>query len=155
MKLDISKVHPTHNELRNPAVLPKLIDRYPFANHPKIIITEDGEMYCGDGHHRLVAADYKWGSIDMSMVDVFYLSYSKFLEVNFEVGWVTPYDPRTHCRLPDFYDYKVQVMSYHRQKMFVEADRLIENTVYTEPRTVNYISELTDRYLRNKSLDPI
>lgn len=140
---------PTHNELRNPAVLEKLIKNYPYKSKIKLIITEDGTKYCGDGHHRLVAADYLWGEIGEAFVDISYISYSRFLEVNVDVGWVTPYDPRTHCRITDFYDYKREVISCMQLQQYERASDLIANTKYTEPRRVNFISELTDKYLRS------
>ena len=63
----------------------------------------DGRMMIRDGHHRCLAT-YIGGRAylrhDEYTVETY--TYEMYAEINFEVGFVTPFDPRTEVRVPDF-----------------------------------------------------
>lgn len=68
---------------------------------------EDGVMYVHDGHHRVVAIHLAGRThLDAEEFQLTDWMYSQYLEVSNEHGWYTPFDPRTHVRLPDFAAFK-------------------------------------------------
>lgn len=110
---------------------------------------EDGRLFIHDGHHR-VAAVYLGGR--KYLYDDEYVikdwTYSEYLEINFEKKWVTPFDPRTEVRVPDYGDYKkyvyTQLNLYGEQAAAVAID--LQHWRYALPRTVLTIVD-TLRYI--------
>ena len=72
---------------------------------------EDGRAFLHDGHHR-VASIYLSGVRDfLYPEEITYhdYTYRRYRNANSRNGWYTPYDPRTHVRIPDFFDIKNKV----------------------------------------------
>lgn len=68
---------------------------------------EDGDLYVRDGMHRLAAIHL--GGRQELMPEEFFIeeySYALYLEVNLAENWVTPFDPRIHVRVPEFFGFK-------------------------------------------------
>lgn len=93
----------------------------------KIYQTEDGKRWIFDGHHRvgslslagetsLYSTDYEFGVYNYEMLN----------SINWLKGYVTPFDPRTHVRLPNFFDFKKEILSSQ------EPRNLLENRVRAE-----------------------
>jgi len=121
-----------------------------FVEH-LIAISEfpDGKRYIRDGHHRCVATfmsgrDY--------LLDSEYIitprTYEQYMSVNFDVGWVTPFDPRHEVRLSDFMDFK-------RLAMYMRSDHTDDEMIeyikqnkfkYMCPRTMSSITDLISLY---------
>jgi len=85
----------------------------------------NGSCYVHDGHHRVIALflahrkflypqEYQYMDFD---------SYDRYNEVNFETGWVTPFNIREELRLPDVRNFKEYVFSLPRK----EAEEYIRN----------------------------
>lgn len=73
----------------------------------QVFLLEDGKLFVHDGHHRSMAV-YLSGR-DYLKPSEYLLSpitYRALGSVNFDAGYVTPYDPRTEMRLSDFRIFK-------------------------------------------------
>jgi hypothetical protein len=70
----------------------------------------DGRMMIRDGHHRCLAT-YLGGRAylrhDEYIVETY--TYEMYAEINFKAGFVTPFDPRTEVRVPDFTAFRQEV----------------------------------------------
>lgn len=117
----------THNELRN-VNLNKMIKFVSDGGHwtkesleqyakdnklsrvsplIEIIQFENGMKLLHDGHHRVVST--LLGGRYFLEDDEYHLgesTFERYMRANPEKGWYTPFDPRTHCRLPDFKEFK-------------------------------------------------
>jgi hypothetical protein len=104
----------------------------------------DGQIVIMDGHHRCVGI---WEAGRRFLDDCEYqkhnLTYDDFLDVAFDKGWVTPYDPRTHVRLAELGLFKVTVQTLAKNDE-EEARRFIEENQgrYSTLRTISTIREL-------------
>lgn len=162
LKLDeIKSLIPTHNRLRDPKST-KFFQNFLeqgqiFRCHKKpiaLIRFEDGHLYIRDGHRRLSSAVL----VKADLLDVEYKiedsTYERYMESHYNIGWFTPFDPRSHCRLPDFFDFKDEAEFLHRRAMnevdfllppsFTELDKFIKDNFhrYCEPREVHTLGEL-------------
>lgn len=149
---------PTHNRLRNPLIIPKLLDVNSEVHHMafyepsepiKVIrIKGTSDIFVNNGHHRLVAADLLWGAFPMK--DIVWEEYAldEFLEINVKVGWVTPYNPYLKCRKENFADWKKWVIThltnlYPVSEHNVIAKRWVETgNCYSEPRKICTLGEM-------------
>lgn len=102
---------------------------------------EDGRIAMRNGHHRL-AVWQKEGITDLDNSDghqdfnIKISSYVEYAKVNFVIGsdgkldpfssWLTPFDPRTHVRHPDFRAFKMFIKLLADNGVpFAEIDRFI------------------------------
>jgi len=121
-----------------------------FIEH-LIAISEfpDGNRYIRDGHHRCVATfmsgrDYL---LDSEYI-ITPMTYEQYMSINFDVGWVTPFDPRHEARLSDFMDFKrlvIYMRSDHTDDKVVEHIRQ-NKYKYMCPRTMSTVSDLISLY---------
>ena len=118
-----------------------------------IVRFEDGQLYIQDGHHRMCAmvlADRPFLWPDEYWIEDW--KYEQYLEVNTSVNWVTPYDPRTEVRYPDYSEYKAMVREIPEVTIegFIQANR----NQYCCQRNFYHIRALVDRmdlyYLSSK-----
>ena len=118
---------------------------------PLISISEfpDGKRYIRDGHHRCCATflaerDYLLSSEYI----ITPRTYEQYMSVNFDVGWVTPFDPRHEVRLSDFMDFKrlaIYMRSDHTDDEVVEYIKQ-NKFKYLCPRTMNTVNDLISLY---------
>lgn len=112
----------------------------------QIAMFEDGKMYIADGHHRTIAIvlsgrDY----LDEGEYEIQQWTYRQWGEVNFQCGWVTPYDPRTHVRVADYSRYKDNI----RQHLHIGIDATLlyiktNKDRYAKPREITTIQDMMD-----------
>ena len=152
---------PTHNLLRSKQTFDHFVQIFQSGmKNPQrqkkiyILETEDGARYIGDGHHYLAAAlkcGVNLNSIDMEIMSI---TRCKINSINFSCRYFTPYNPITHVRKSDFYDFKLRVSniinsqsSVHRTIKEAEAALFIYSNMemYQELRVVNTLSELLER----------
>jgi hypothetical protein len=80
-----------------------------FSGQPLIALfqLDDGRLYIHDGHHRSLAI-YLSGRSHLlpSEYAITPHTFNTLASVNFDVGYVTPYDPRSEMRLSDFRVFK-------------------------------------------------
>lgn len=101
----------------------------------------DGELFIADGHHRIMAI--KIAGREFLYEDEFQVkdwSYEEYKEINFEENWVTPFDPRTHFRYPDFLQFKNAVK---------------EQLVISKEAATAYILAHKDEYMEKKRYEDI
>lgn len=156
--LDTSKIIPTHNRFRNPEKAKELIMVRDYCDYilnnqrgPIVLIqTEDDQLWCHDGHHRLAAVDYHYGEIDENYVEIKKYSYQQLNEINLSVSYVTPYDPRVECRLENFWMFKNWILNPNNLPEWKKHINTIIKTYheeYKEQRRVHTLRELCNTIL--------
>lgn len=141
--MKIADLIPTHNRLRSPNNLEFFLKN---QINPIALSEIDGKLYVHDGHHRLIA--YLLDGIqelDDTFFSILKTTKSAYLEINPEVGWVTPFDIETECRLPEFFNFKRTVLEcwnfgFDIQHFFEDGTR------YKEPRKIYSMAELAEQY---------
>lgn len=100
---------------------------------------EDGRLFVLDGHHGLELLGRQGVTAlepgrDYTVRD---WTYADFDAINHVAGWVTPFDPRTHVRLPQLLPYKkfVHELSRHLPQSELEAFIRRHPEAYLAPRT--------------------
>lgn len=166
MKLSIDLLIPTQRAIRNSRQIETMasfvrkggvfdrdaLDRYAdelgLRSGPLVQIErfEDGLMYPRDGHHRLIGM--LLGGREHLLSGEYQISerrYSEYEEINLEIGWVTPFDPRIEIRKEDLSDWKRQVLSLSDSAStdavtaFIRANK----SAYAEPRAnVRHIRDI-------------
>lgn len=111
----------------------------------QIALFEDGKLYIADGHHRVVAIilggrDY----LDFSEFKITKWKYSDYTDINLNVGWVTPFDPRQELRIADYAEYKEALnhISDDKKEEFIRDNK----EMYVEPKTIDLASEMIDEF---------
>jgi len=130
------------------------------GDKPKLIgITrfEDGKLYLHDGHRRTCAIVL--GSRNYLRDDEYFIkdmTYSLYSEINFDVGFVTPFDPRVEVRVNNFSRYKNTVMDLWQQGRIDEALAYIKEhkNWYARPREHTSVYEIlrTKKFNSYKSM---
>lgn len=152
----ISNLIPTHNELRSKKKVDKFIKRIRKGNlfrgmkSPiKLTRTEDGLIYVHDGHHRLYACYLCGikGLMDCEFI-IKDMTYADYEVMNFNVGWVTPFNLKTHCRIPDFFDFKNRILLEREKTILHHFDKYVSalylnSSHFSEPRKIWEIAHLT------------
>lgn len=148
MKLDC--LIPTHNELRDQKSVRSFVSflkegRIYRGQDKPIAINkfEDGKLYVRDGHHRVCAAIIV--GID-SLLDCEYeveeFKYADYMCENLRNGFLTPFDPRTQCRLSNFFDFKNQAT-----QLLEDANRFMDFPIRADHSEVhNFISNNHAKY---------
>ena len=101
----------------------------------------DGELFISDGHHRALAIALA-GRNELHEDEYFIKdwSYDEYLDINFDQKWVTPFDPRTHVRLGEFFDFK--------QKVYEQLE-------VSQEKAVAYINQHPEQYCLLRSFDDV
>lgn len=136
-----------------------IFDAKSLSNHSNgnyslitVNIFEDGEAYIHDGLHRAVSillAGRDW--LYASEFRYSHLTYADYMAVNLEIGYITPFDVKTHVRLPDFLRWKETALMLFRGLNVVSPteDSLVTRNLmdnwldsYTEPRILGSVEEV-------------
>lgn len=103
-----------------------------------------------DGHHRIVAT-YLGGRSELqeSEYDIGDWTYESYKEVNFNNGFVTPFDPVTEVRLDNFFSFKVEALriaqsSREEAKTYISTHKHL----YARPRRLKTVHELALEYMK-------
>lgn len=165
--LKIEDLVVTQNGFRNPDQIQEMVayvadggifDTQSLSEHSdgrdvrliNLVKFEDGRIFIHDGHHR-VAAIYLGGRKFLSSDEYTIKSwkYEDYKTINFQVGWVTPYDPRIEVRIPDYFFFKEEV-ARRLESSEAEARWFINDCWqcgdYTSPRKALTIQDLL-RYI--------
>jgi hypothetical protein len=79
-------------------------------------------------------------------------TYEMYAEINFEVGFVTPFDPRTEVRVPDFTAFREEVFRlYDRNPEEAVAFIRQNKSRYARPYTRSNLAQLAE-HLRQSAL---
>lgn len=128
------------------------LDEYNCKQGSNLIILnrfEDGRAFLHDGHHR-AASIYLSGTRDFlypEEITYHNYTYRRYRTANFGNGWYTPFDPRTHVRIPDFFDIKNKIRTMSevdpKKALAYLADHNHEYVVPRKDRH-NHISGILD-----------
>lgn len=121
-----------------------------------IVRFEDGRLFIHDGHHR-VASIYLGGrkyvhETEYSLSD---WTHEEYRTANLEVGWVTPFDPRTECRIADYEDYKNSVFrqeddSVSQETILAYVQKAQQKDWYKRPRACLTVKDLLRQLWRQQ-----
>ena len=163
--MHVDQLIPLHNTLRNTKTVQGFVHRLRMGhifrgietpivisrvcNTDKKILDSNNcekyveEYYLHDGHHRVYAA-WLCGIKELMPCEytMKYMSYAMYLDLNVDVGWVTPLDIRTHVRKPDFGHFKNKAI-----KIYLDKD----NPSHVQDCT-DYIEENQDMYLEERKV---
>lgn len=166
------QIIPTHNELRSLESLKYFISQlkngecyrkrpiklalltFPFSSFMKHEANYS-QLYCHDGHHALSAAWLLNISASKLNLDIETVDIDWFTKSNFEKGYVTPYDPRSMVRLPNFFSFKNKLISsFSYTKDYSIVNSMLNSGIdtkkygeYRELRVVKTFEELVERSL--------
>jgi len=130
-------------------------------------IEEPQKLYVYDGHHRMIAILLAGRKILLD--DEFEFvegSYAKCRKIDWDEKFVTPFDPRTECRLPNFREFKASALEiFDTGDIHAATEYVIKNhSMYMRPRgriisTTDLASELgleplTDSEIRMARKNP-
>lgn len=140
---------PTHNKLRDIWTFKRFVRQFKrgvdiekFGQIP-VVITEDNCCYVWDGHHRLAAMSYLGLRIPLSVITPYHYTYKQLMEINFTKGYVTPFNPKTECRL-SFHEFKDSVLKMYKNKHEQDVLDYIWNNenLYKEGRDITNFYQL-------------
>ena len=113
----------------------------------------DGRMMIRDGHHRCLATyigDRGYLRHDEYVVETY--TYEMYEEINFEVGFVTPFDPRTEVRVPDFTAFRQEVLRLYAHNPEEAVAFIRQNkSRYARPHTRSNLAQLAE-HLRQSAI---
>jgi hypothetical protein len=103
-------------------------------------------MMIRDGHHRCLAT-YIGGRAylrhDEYLVEAY--TYEMYAEINFEAGFVTPFDPRTEVRVPDFTAFRQEVFRLYARNPEEAVAFIRQNkSRYARPHMRNNLAQLAE-----------
>lgn len=154
--MKINDLIPTHNELRSSSVLKYFRQQIKAGKKPQPIElikvryypSYTSRIYIHDGHHRAVAAKLeRLESLTPDEYNIREVPYTDYLQINFDVGWVTPFDLMSEVRRADFFDFKNTVMYLFDNPEFSSIE-FIKNFIhnrryfYVEPRKVWSVGDM-------------
>lgn len=160
--MDLDSLLVTHNSLRNPDKINELLKldnidnilvnhKIPIMRIPQMRFFREVNLYfIRDCHHACVASLHHRLTNDKPLTlneDEYTIEDYTFTDIwtaNPEVGWVTPFNPITHVRKSNFYQYKTKVMQYLKEFPETDYNTLIKECFdeYAEPREVLTVKDL-------------
>jgi len=92
---------------------------------------EDGSVYIHDGHHRAFACVIA-GKTHFLENEYFIKkwTYQDYIDINREQNWVTPFDPRTHLRIGNFFDFKNTALSLTDEEVRANLHKYTTNKCF-------------------------
>lgn len=105
----------------------------------------DGNLYIHDGHHRCISI--LLGGRNHLEKQEYYVkdwNYQDYLQINFNVWWVTPFDLKNEVRLPDIFDFKkhIKYLYYNQSPDHAKHYILTNKNKYATMRKIINIKDL-------------
>src|SRR6266705_2424048 len=106
----------------------------------------DGRMMIRDGHHRCLAT-YIGGRAylrhDEYSLETY--TYEMYADINCEAGFVTPFDPRTEVRVPDFTAFRQEVFRLYARNPEEAVAFIRQNKArYARPHRRSNLAQLAE-----------
>lgn len=144
--MQLSDLIPTHNELRSMEVAElwrKFFEDGKVMRCNPVSLSEiEGEIYIHDGHHRLAGL---WLAGGRSLYDGEYrlrqFSVADYLNVNYDRGYVTPFNPQTEVRLSDFKQIKDRILENKWDEQYIHGVAYL----WKEHRLIDSLEQLCSR----------
>jgi hypothetical protein len=134
------------------------IERYAGRKCPLIQLTKfpNGGFAIHDGHHRIVST-FLSGRLFLhpNEYEITELKRQDYMKINLNKGWVTPFNVHIEVRLPDFLEYKAEVLKLakidrNKATKFIRANK----NRYAEHREAHNIFDvikLSERFKDEES----
>lgn len=148
--LPIRRIQPIQSGVRDPERMFRLAGAveagYGFRAEPVSLSRfEDGQIYCHNGHHRVaacaVAGREELREGEYALED---WTYAQYQEINWEVNWTTPFDPRLETRAADLTPFRTALAFVVERAGRAAAEAFIwrHTRLYKLPRVVTTFVEL-------------
>ena len=129
-------------------VLRAYADAHGMPMAPLIAIARfpDGWMMIRDGHHRCLAT-YLGGRAylrhDEYRIEEY--TYEMYAQINFVAGFVTPFDPRTEVRIPDFGSFRQEALRLYACSPEAAVAFIRQNKLrYAHPRRYYNLAQMAE-----------
>ena len=138
-------------------VLRAYADTHGMPVAPLIAIAHfpDGWLMIRDGHHRCLAT-YIGGRAYLRH-DEYSLeeyTYEMYAQINFVAGFVTPFDPRTEVRLPDFGSFRQEALRLYARNPEAAVEFVRQNKLrYARPRRHYNLSQMAEHVWGRQSIE--
>lgn len=141
----------------NRDVLHAYADAHGIPMAPLIAIAHfpDDWLMIRDGHHRCLAT-YLGGrtSLRPDEYRIEEYTYEMYAEINFEAGFVTPFDPRAEVRLPDFGSFRQEVFRLYAGSPEAAVTFIRHNkSRYARPRRYYTLAQMAEHVWGIQSLE--
>lgn len=137
---------PTHNTIRDFNSVMSMAECHDLLiNSPiSVMVTEDGCEWIRDGHHRAAALWLVYGYVPQKYIKYEKFTYLQIDDINIGVGWITPFNPITTCRLPNFGYYRdtIKFVSKSHGEDHTKNFIRLYPFLYSEPRKITTIEAL-------------
>lgn len=160
--LDIGLLIPTQNSLRHEHQVDQMIEfvsgggfftAETLCKHlqscgkdrpPQLIAVnrfEDGELFLRDGHHRCGSI---WLGGRFALREDEYVieeyTYDQYMEINHDLGWLTPFDPRVEVRRGNFCPFRTEALRISKEQGREAAEVYIRSNrdLYLVDRAVSH-----------------
>src|SRR6266446_3606067 len=113
----------------------------------------DGRLLIRDGHHRCLATYIGGrGYLRHDEYNLEEYTYEMYAEINFEAGFVTPFDPRTEVRVPDFIEFRQEVFRLYARNPEEAVAFIRQNkSRYARSHRYNNLAQLAE-HLRQSAI---
>ena len=115
----------------------------------------DGWLMIRDGHHRCLAT-YIGGRAYLrhDEYNIQEYTYEMYAEINFAAGFVTPFDPRTEVRIPDFGSFRQEVLHLYARSPEAAVEFIRQNKFrYARPRRHYNLTQMAEHLWWRQSLE--
>lgn len=129
--------------------------RLPVAPLIAIARFPDGWMMIRDGHHRCLAT-YVGGRAYLrhDEYNIQEYTYEMYAEINFAVGFVTPFDPRIEVRLPDFGSFRQEALRLYAHNPQAAVEFIRRNKFrYARPRRYYNLTQMAVHVWEQQSIE--
>ena len=116
---------------------------------PKVklnVFRNNSNRYVHDGHTRLIACHLAGVELFEDEFEITHYSLKEYMEVNLELGYVTPFNPITHIRYSDFFHVKKFIINQITEGRLKESDIPKLHCLYSRPRRIKYLRDLAEIY---------
>jgi len=113
-----------------------------------IVQFPDGVLGIHDGHHRCVGTFLgKRDFLFPSEYELCHRTYEDYMCPNLDVGWVTPFDPKTEVRIEDVLEFKAYVYQLLKKDVKAAVKHIIKSkSLYACTRDIHMLPELVSMY---------
>lgn len=106
-------------------------------NHHSLIAlvsTPDGKLHVRDGLHRVYVINRANRPLRADEYTIENKTYEEFMKINFDCGWVTPFDPRREVRKSNFFNFKNDIIAIDRcitdEKLKIKCRSILDLYIY-------------------------
>lgn len=166
INMNLNELLVSQEQIRNPAQIGAMIqfvkqgglwsELKSKKNYRPISITqfEDNRYMLHDGHHRVLSATLAGKNfLNADEYEIIPRTYNMYRSINIDADYVTPFDPLTEVRLPDFFEFKNQAIKIYKKNPIEGKNFILKNRfIYCKKRSVFTILELAQIFKESLAL---